>query len=143
MFALGAVAQCSLTNPGLTPFPDMGIGYYKGFRGGLYPGGVNNSPPSHFAAAMIIATNGIKPLDVNGNASPATGKIVLLSIGMSNTTHEWASGSKDDGGTDHTFQSRVNADPSKNPQVTVVTVVTVVDGAQGGPDTSPISWWTP
>jgi len=33
----------------------------------------------------------IQPLDASGNTTPSTGKIVLLSIGMSNTTDEFAS----------------------------------------------------
>src|SRR5439155_6117546 len=69
-----------------------------------------------------------KPLDANGNVDTNNGRVVMISIGMSNTTHEFASGSNDGGGTNATVKTRADADPAKNPRLVIV------DGAQGGQD---------
>src|SRR2546426_114781 len=85
-------ADCSLTNTDRTPLNDLGPGIYRGFSGGLYPNGKNNRPTAHNAAGLEIATNQIKPLDAAGNTNSTTGKVVMISIGMSNTTQEYAIG---------------------------------------------------
>ncbi len=120
-------ADCTLTNLNITPLPDLGFSFYKGFPGGLYPNISNNPPPAHFAAGLNIATSAIQPLDADGNADEAGGKIAMTSIGMSNTGQEFSS--KGPGA----FKWRADADPAKNPRLVIV------DGAQGGrPSTS----WT-
>ena len=113
-------SDCSLTSVGIVPLPDAGPHFYKNSQGGLYPRGGNSRPPALEAAALALATQ-IQPLDATG-APNASGKIVLLSIGMSNTTQEFASA-----GTG-AFKPRADADSSKNPRVLIV------DGAQGGED---------
>jgi len=115
-----APADCTLTNTAHTPLPELGYQLYQGYSGGLYPNGANNRPPAHLAAGLDIAVNQIKPLDGLGHTNIASGKIVLLSIGMSNCTQEWATK-----GT-NTFQDLANRDPAKNPQLAVI------DGALGG-----------
>jgi hypothetical protein len=67
----------------LKALPDLGPGEYQGFQGGFYPGGKNERPPKHEAAGLRLAME-IRPLDATGKPDP-NGKIVLLSIGMSNT----------------------------------------------------------
>ena len=116
-------SDCSLTSIGVQPLNDAGPRLYKNFPGGLYPQGGNSRPPAHAAAALAMA-NQIEPLDASGAPNASNGRIVLLSIGMSNTTQEFASGSA------NSFKPRADADPSKNPQVVIV------DGAQGGQDAS-------
>ena len=116
-----AIADCSLTNLGIKPLPEMGLGTYLGFIGGLYPGGANQRPPAHETAGTAIAQS-IQPLDAAGNVDTNAGKIVLLSLGMSNATLEWAVG-----GTNH-FTGQANNDPSLNP------AVCIVDGAISGQD---------
>src|SRR2546427_1617246 len=75
---------------GSTPINDLGSGLYLGqYAGGLYPGGSNIMPGAH-AAVGLARAGAVGPLDVNGNPSPS-GKSVLVSIGMSNTTQEWLS----------------------------------------------------
>jgi hypothetical protein len=74
---------------GLIPLPDLGKGKYKGEQGGLYPNGENTIPAAHLKAGLALAKS-IRPLDKDGQPS-ATGKMVLLSIGMSNTTQEFRS----------------------------------------------------
>ncbi|MFB3829251.1 MAG: hypothetical protein ACE15B_20960 [Bryobacteraceae bacterium] len=98
---------------GLIPLPDLGRDRYKGEQGGLYPGGANTPPTAHRKAGMKLARE-IVPLDESG-ASSAAGKIVLLSIGMSNTTQEFRS-----------FIELAAKQTDLNPRLALV------DGAQGG-----------
>src|SRR5882672_3085447 len=77
--------------PARVPLSDLGAGTYKGFTGGLYPAGTNSVPAAH-AAAGLARAQGIAPLDTAGTPN-AGGRIVLLSIGMSNTTQEFCAGS--------------------------------------------------
>lgn len=113
--------DCTLTTTGVTPLPDAGPRFYKTFQGGLYPRGGNVRPALHDAAAQALAAS-VQPLDANGQPNSVSGRIVLLSVGMSNTTQEFASS-----GTQN-FKARAEADPAKNPRLTIV------DGAQGGQD---------
>jgi hypothetical protein len=99
---------------GFKPLTEMtGEDRYKGEDGGLYGGGSNDPPKSQSAAAKR-ETSKIKPLDTEGNPA-AAGKIVLVSISMSNATQEFSR-----------FKQLANADADKSP------LVTVVDCAQGG-----------
>jgi hypothetical protein len=121
-------ADCSRTSIGFTPLMDLGTGTYQGEEGGLYPGGGNAPPPGHAAEGLARAA-AIRPLDGSG-APSGSGRIVLLSIGMSNTTQEFSR-----------FVEIADADPEKNPRLTLV------DGAQGGQDARVISdpnatFWT-
>jgi hypothetical protein len=88
---------------GMVPLPDLGTGTYQGEEGGLYPGGKTTPPEAHLAAGVARAKQ-----------VAANPKIVLLSIGMSNTTQEFSA-----------FQ-RLAAGAGLNPKLTLV------DGAQGG-----------
>src|SRR5207253_2609269 len=95
MLALPArrlIADCSVTNLGVAPLNDMGFTAYSNSTGGLYPNGANTRPRAHESAGMRIATNEIVPLNASGSTDTNNGKIVLLSLGVSNTTQEWASG---------------------------------------------------
>jgi hypothetical protein len=98
---------------GLVPLTEMGDGLYKGQTGGLYGHGQNVPPESHRAAAQV-QTALIVPRDAAGHPSDG-GKIVLISIGMSNTTQEFSA-----------FMTLADADPNKSPEVVIV------DCAQGG-----------
>jgi hypothetical protein len=107
----GSAVDCSKTSVGLVPLTDLGAGTYKGFRGGLYPGG-RNAPSAAYLARGLAAAKLVRPID---------GKIVLLSIGMSNTTIEFSE-----------LVREAGADADKSP------AVTVVDGAIGGQDAEKI-----
>jgi hypothetical protein len=114
---------------GLKPLPELGSSLYQGYQGGLYPGGTNVRPPQHDSAGRATAQN-VVPLDSLGVADAAKGRIVLLSIGMSNTTQEFSE-----------FKRTADVDISKNPRLTIV------DGAQGGQTAQIISnpaasFWT-
>jgi hypothetical protein len=127
LIGISALADCSLTNLGVVPLPDRGYERYKSFPGGLYPDFSNNAPPAHLSAALDIADSEIRPLNRDGNVDEEQGRIVMTSIGMSNTTQEFASKGPD------AFKRRADADPSKNSRLIIV------DGAQGG---RPSTDWT-
>jgi hypothetical protein len=112
---LPAQRDCRRDRFSLTPLIDLGPGQYRGREGGLYPGGGNATPPAHLAAGMTRAAQ-VVPRDGGGSSAPA-GQVVLLSIGMSNTTQEFS-----------TFVPWSNADLERHP------AIRVVDGAQGGQD---------
>lgn len=82
-----ATIDCSHTSTGNTALTDLGSGKYQGEQGGLYPGRTN-VPPTAYQAAGVQAARSIVPLDKSGRASPI-GKIVFISIGMSNTSMEF------------------------------------------------------
>lgn len=104
---------------------DLASGTYLGFPGGLYPGGSNTVPAQHNTVGLNRA-NAVQPLDLNGNPSPS-GKIVLLSVGMSNTTQEFCSASSELPCDSWTFMGQAAADPSVNR-----TTLAIVNGAMGG-----------
>jgi hypothetical protein len=116
----GEEAKSAVNNPvppardstGLIPLTDLGTETYKGEDGGLYGGGSNEPPPGH-RAAVLRELQQIRPLDAEGRPA-GDGKIVLISVGMSNTTMEF-----------QTFKKKADADPLKSPSVLIV------DTAQG------------
>jgi hypothetical protein len=100
----------------LTPLIDMaGDEKYQGFPGGLYPDGRNYNSMRHLADGLKRAL-AVQPLDASGNPS-STGKIVLMSVGMSNTSQESTA-----------FGERIHQFAEKNP------ALVFVNAAQGGQD---------
>lgn len=97
----------------LRPLPELGKEKYQGYEGGLYPGGSSDRPAAHEAAGVALAKQ-VRPLDRDGKPA-ANGKIVLLSVGMSNTAQ-----------LSQGFARHLAADREKNPQLVFV------NGAQGG-----------
>ena len=97
----------------LVPLTDMGEGTYYGYRGGLYPEGQNAMPQAHLDAGLALSQQ-VVPRDGDGQQS-ASGKVVLLSIGMSNTNMEFEQ-----------FRKSASNDSALNP------ALVVVNGAQGG-----------
>ena len=121
--AVNGARLVSKDSLGLTPLTDLvGDSQYKGQNGGLYGGGKNQPPEKHRQAAIRIAKN-VQPLNAEGKPS-SNGKIVLISVGMSNTTQEF-----------RTFMTLANRDEQKSP------LVVLVDGAQGGMEAS--AWANP
>ena len=116
----------------MVPLNDLGSGTYLGFTGGLYPSGSNTMPAQHHTAGLALAT-AIHPLDINGNSNPS-GKYVLLSIGMCNTTQEFCSAASTLPCDSWTFMGQAATDPSVNH-----TQLAMVDGAAGGKSAS---FWT-
>jgi len=108
--AAGRASNCAVTSVAKIPLNDLGTGTYQGQQGGLYPGGMNERPPAHDADGRALAEA----------ITPINDRIVMVSIGMSNTTQEFSR-----------FVQLANAYPGRNP------ALRVVDCAQGG-QTAPI-----
>jgi hypothetical protein len=111
----GGAANCGGTSVGLTPLTDLLGGEYHGYAGGLYPGRRNTPSPAYLKQGLAAAKL-VRPRSAAGKPS-AAGRIVLLSIGMSNATMEFSG-----------FERAAEADGRKSSRVTIV------DGAQGGQD---------
>jgi hypothetical protein len=117
MTVLQTKAQnCTNTSVGFPPIMDLGTGYWQGAQGGLYPNGSNYRPLFHNQQGLLIASQ-IQPLDASGNIDLTNGKIIWLSIGMSNTTMET-----------QVFIPMADTFQNKNPKLDLI------DGAQGGQD---------
>jgi hypothetical protein len=98
----------------LTPLTDMSAeDRYEVEDGGLYGGG-SNEPPEALQKMAEQALARIKPLDESGAASDS-GKVVLVSISMSNATQEFS-----------VFKRIADVDKRKSDKLTIV------DCAQGG-----------
>ncbi|MDZ4667477.1 MAG: T9SS type A sorting domain-containing protein [bacterium] len=113
--------NCGAPSTGFTPINDLGLETFNGSTGGLYPGGSNFIPTNHKLAGLQMASQ-IQCLDTNGKADPINGKIVWLSIGLSNTTLETQQ-----------FIPIANSFTGKNPKLSLV------DGAVGAMSASYIS----
>lgn len=99
---------------GMKPICDMTANdSYKGLDGGLYGRG-KNTPPEPLLASAKSALSKIQPLDSDGKPSQS-GKIVFVSISMSNATMEFSA-----------FKRIADSDPAKSAKVQIV------DCAQGG-----------
>jgi hypothetical protein len=96
------------------PLNDLGTENYLGYQGGLYPNGSNQMPAAHAQAGLNMAQT-IQPLSPTGQVDMVDGRIVLLSLGMSNTSQEFIA-----------FMSEAENDPL------LAENVTIVNGAQGG-----------
>ena len=109
-----ALEQPAVDTSRLKPLTDMKPEEdYHAFKGGLYPGVRNERPAAHEKAGLERARK-IQPLDRDGKPS-ADGKIVLLTIGFSNTVQCSAG-----------FIAAAAADSTRNPKVVIV------NGAVGG-----------
>jgi hypothetical protein len=95
------------------PLTELGTEEYQGYKGGLYPEGKNERPSAHEKAGVALAKE-VQPLDADGKPA-ADGKIVLLSVGMSNTAQ-----------ASEGFAKLLDKDRDKNPHLVFV------NGAQGG-----------
>ena len=96
----------------LVPLTELTVAHH-GEDGGLYGAG-KNDPPADLAARAKQAAAQIRPLDAQGRPA-SDGKIVLVSLGMSNTTQEFSA-----------FKRIADPDPRKAANVVIV------DTAQGG-----------
>lgn len=109
-------ADCTRSSVGFVPLNDLGAGTYQGMTGGLYPGGSNVRPGGHTDLGTTLAQMAV-PRNAAGLPDPVGGKLVFLSIGMSNTRNE-----------SNALASRIAADPVRDSRVVFV------NGAQGGMD---------
>lgn len=107
-------AQQAKATTGLKPLTEMSANErYKEEDGGLYGKG-NNSPPQHHAQSALREIGRIQPLNESGKPD-SNGKIVFISISMSNATQEFSA-----------FKRIADASSAKSSKLTIV------DCAQGG-----------
>jgi hypothetical protein len=92
---------------GMIPLSELGKRDYKREQGGLYPGGSDTRPAAHENAGLRLAQT-IEPLDAAGHPSK-DGRIVLITIGMSNTQQE-----------SRRWRIRAQKEPGLNPQLAIV-----------------------
>jgi hypothetical protein len=104
----------------LTALTDLGAGTYQSYTGGLYPNGLNQPPAAYLTQGMARA-QAVVPRDTGGQPN-SSGKIGLLSIGISNALLEFAQ-----------FKTISDPDPIKNSKVVIV------NGAEFGKDAELIS----
>ncbi|TDI12216.1 MAG: hypothetical protein E2P04_06170, partial [Acidobacteria bacterium] len=112
-FGVAIASRCSVTSTGRIPLNDLGAGLYLGEVGGLYPGGSNQRPANH--DLNLDRVGRVLLRDAQGNPDPQFGTIVLMSVGMSNTTQEFRA-----------FQTLAGDDQERN------AAVVLVDAAEGG-----------
>jgi hypothetical protein len=111
---------------GMLPLPDLANGgTYMTYEGGLYPDGKNTPPAAHHAAGIELARS-VVPLGMNGQPA-ANGKIVLLSIGMSNATQAFCNPLPSGLCPEQSFVGQATADEDVDDEFLVM-----VDGATGG-----------
>lgn len=79
--------NCNINQSGLTPITDLGVGYYRGYQGGLYPNGSNVRQGVHLSSALSVVRT-IKKLKTNGQPD-TNGNIVMIGIGASNPRTEF------------------------------------------------------
>lgn len=129
LMASAGSADAGGTSTGMVPISELPPALYQGFEGGLYPLGLNTPPAAHAAAAHAAAQQ-IVPRDAAGEVDFANGKIVMVAIGMSNTTHEFAP-----------FERQEDLNPSRHARVLLL------DTAFGGQTAAEIAdptapYWT-
>jgi hypothetical protein len=90
-----------------TALTDLGSAEYLGFPGGLYQNG-NNSRPAVYEKLGLALGTAVQPLDKEGKAS-SSGKIVMLSIGMSNASREFSQ-----------FIRLADSDARRNPKLVMI-----------------------
>lgn len=118
--AAAQTRACELTSTGAIPLGDLGTDeYLPGHIGGLYPDGLSTRPEAHEIAGLDIAENFVLPRDRLGAVDTLRGVIGMVSIGMSNTSNEFADGTR-------AFIPRTDRDRAVNPWLIVV------NGAQSG-----------
>jgi hypothetical protein len=104
----------------VTPLPELGSAQYLGFAGGLYPNGKNSRPFAYEDAGVALGAT-VQPVDRDGKPS-TSGKVVMVSIGMSNTSREFSQ-----------FIQLADADARKNPSLLMI------DAARDGADATQIA----
>ena len=127
-------SEASATTPGTysrTPLIDMGQETYEGFEGGLYEDASNTMPSDHDTVGETLESE-IEPLDTAGNPDP-DGKIVMVSLGVSNTRMEFYGSRTGQGDvcTAQAFMGQAAAHASVNQST-----LSIVNGAQNAYGTS-------
>ncbi len=94
IYSLNVNAQVTCTYPpSYTPLSELEKRYYKGSQGGLYKPGSNSMPFMHEEKGQAIADS-ISPINSAGVVDNDNGKIILVSIGSTDTNQEFSEGAK-------------------------------------------------
>ncbi len=112
-----------------TALPDLGTGSYLGQQGGLYPGGANQPPAAHAAAALGEAAQ-VVPRDTAGNPDP-DGLIGMVCLGMSNTSQEFED-----------LERTLDARTARNPHLVIVNTCAGGQSAELMDQASDLYWST-
>ncbi len=134
-------SDCDVASTGRIPINDLGEELYLGqFQGGLYPKGLNEVPAAH-AERGLQRAEAMSPLNTLGDVDPS-GRIVMISIGMSNATQEFCAQAGADPCEPWTFMGQAATHPDVNHDT-----VAIVNGAIGGKPasawldvTNPLTW---
>ena len=132
-FAPSVTATANGTTPSLfsaVPLMDMAQQTYLGFTGGLYYNGTNTIPPDHDLVGQSKAAQ-VQPLDTTGSPN-ANGKIVLLSIGMSNTAMEFCG--LQCKVPNQSYDANAFMGLAANSSAVNHSTLVIINGAQGGQD---------
>jgi hypothetical protein len=140
-FYAQGLLDCDMTQTGKIPLPDLGTNLYcrdgNCVMGGLYPGGSAIRPPSLELEAVNRAQQ-VQPLDANGNVDSVNGKIIMISVGMSNSAMAF-----EDPGANvpwTAFVPRANGDPAKNPQLIIINGAQGTQAADAWEDPNALPW---
>ncbi len=79
--------DCQQQRQSFIPLSELGKGYFRGYQGGLYPGGLNN-PSGNYLQDLSNFSQSIQALDSNGMPD-ANGHIVFIGVGASNPRTEF------------------------------------------------------
>ncbi len=74
--------DCTRDSLGYVPLNDLGINFYLGEQGGLYPGGINSMPSGHLNAGKKLSKQ-VLPLNSVGSIDLENGKVVFVALGSS------------------------------------------------------------
>lgn len=120
-------AVCTNTEIFEIPLTDLGTGTYFGYGGGLYSGGTNMRSLDWESRGLTAAAN-VFPRSSTGTRDDTNGKIVIMSVGMSNAAQEFGGGPElDKGGSlPDSFEGQATALSNLNPKIVFV------NGAQHG-----------
>lgn len=128
-FAVFVLSLVGAAASAQTALPDLGATLYQGQSGGLYPGGVNQPPAAHAAAALAQAA-AVVPRDASGNPS-ANGIIGMVCLGMSNSSQEFED-----------FERALDARSGRNAQLVIANTCAGGQAAESMDQASDLYWTT-
>lgn len=79
--------NCQQQRQSFIPINELGSGYFRGYQGGLYPGG-SNTLSGNYLQDLTQISDAIQPLDSNGQFSKG-GYVVFIGVGASNPRTEF------------------------------------------------------
>lgn len=127
--SVSAQLPCENDTSYLRALIDLKTGTYLGYQGGLYPGGSNNMPYSHYAAGINVSRE-VMPLGEDGNINLTDGKVGFICLGASTA-----------GNAFNYFKTNADADPTINPCLRIANCAVGAKGLEVMLDTVVNSWY--